>query len=298
MYEGVPAIKKPPVKQIAANDVGRRLDFLSPQRRKLVQPILDKPSEYVLLSLRQVARKLRADPSTVLRSIRALGFHQYAEFRAYLHERVVAFATSAEPIEYRPRGGGLADLIRSSVDCDIGNLKELLHSLEPPRVIAVAKKIWAARRVVVLAGDMTASLGTYCAYTLAMLGFNVFSASTPGEMVHRTRSLNSQDVAIAITYRRGLAYTVDGFQQASQKGAYCVGLSDSHLSPIAPLANEFFITPTDRVAFADSYCSCMALINVILVAVANQRRNVTTKLLEEAAVEQRTGRRFFKKQSQ
>ncbi len=276
-------------------DAARRLEFLSPRRRASIQPIFEKPSDYVLLSLRQVARRLHADPSTVLRTLRALGFRQYAEFRAYLHERVVAFATSAEPTEYRPRGSGVLNLIRSSVACDINNLKEFQNSLDPARVIAIAKRVWAARRIVILAGDMTASLGMYLEYTLAMLGFNAASASTPGEMVHRTRAVRKQDVVFAITYRRGLAHTVEALQQASEKGAYCIGISDSYLSPIVKLCNEFFITPTDRVAFADSYTSGMALINVTLVAVANQKRQLTNRLLREAAKEQRTGRRFFVK---
>lgn len=274
-------------------DVARRLEFLPQQRRKSIEPILKKPGDYVLLSLREVARKLHADASTILRTVHALGFAHYSDFRAYLHERVVAFATSAEPIDYKPRYSGIGGLIRSSVDCDLNNLKELQVSLDSSRVSAIARKLWSARKVVILAGDMTASLGMYFDYTLSMLGFNVAVASTPGEMVHRTRSLGKVDVAIAITYRRGLVYTVEAFEQASRKGAYCIGISDSSLSPIAPVSDEFFITPTDRVAFADSYVSGMAFINAFLVAVMNQNRAAVDRLLKEAAEEQRTGRRFY-----
>ncbi len=278
-------------------DVSRRLEFLPAQRRKSIEPILSKPGDYVLLSLREVARKLHADPSTILRTVHALGFRHYADFRGYLHERVIAFATSAEAIDYKPRYSGILGLIRSSVDCDLSNLKELQNSLDPARILAVANKLWRARKIVILAGDMTASLGMYFEYTLSMLGFNAVAASTPGEMVHRTRSLGKPDVIVAITYRRGLVYTVEAVQQASRKGAYCVGVSDSFLSPIAAICDAFFITPTDRVAFADSYTSGMAFINATLVAVANRRRKAVDRLLEEAAEEQRTGRRFYIKEN-
>jgi DNA-binding MurR/RpiR family transcriptional regulator len=274
-------------------DVKRQLEFLPSERRQSIQAIFDKPSEYVLLSLRQVARKLHADPSTILRTLRALGFRHYADFRSYLHERVVAFATSSEPVEYTLPRSGVVGIVRSSVDCDLRNLKELRNSLDPNRVQQVAKRLWAARRIVIVAGDMTASLGAYLEYTLSMLGFNVFRASSAGEMMHRTRSVRKQDVVIAITYRRGLVYTVEAFKQASKKGAYCVGISDSFLSPLVELSDQFFITPTDRAAFADSYASGMAFINALLTAVVNVRRKDADAILKETAEEQRTGSRFY-----
>src|ERR1700689_4843127 len=79
-----------------ASEVSRRLEFLPALRRKSIQPVFERPGDYVLLSLRQVARKLRVDPSTLLRTLRSLGFGRYADFRTYLHARTVAFVTSLE----------------------------------------------------------------------------------------------------------------------------------------------------------------------------------------------------------
>jgi DNA-binding MurR/RpiR family transcriptional regulator len=277
-------------------DVTRRLERLPTQRRKSVQPIFEKPGDFVLLSLRQIARKLHADPSTVLRTLRVLGFDHFADFRAYLHERVVAFATSSEPV-YVPSQSGPLGLIRSSIECDLNNLKELADSLDPAKFMAVAKRVWEARRVVVLTGDMAVSLGTYFEYTLCMLGLNASRASTAGEMVHRTRALGKHDVVIAITYRRGLAHTVEAFRHASRNGAFCVGISDSYLSPLVDFSDEFFITATDRVSFADSYVSGMALLNAMLVAITSERPAASRALIQETAEEQRTGHRFYSKEA-
>jgi RpiR family carbohydrate utilization transcriptional regulator len=98
-----------------------------------------------------------------------------------------------------------------------------------------------------------------------------------------------------VSYGRGLVYTVESLRQASRKGAYCVGISDSFLSPLVGLCDEFFITPTDRVSFADSYTAAMAFFNALLVAMANVRRKSIYPLLKEVAEEQRTGTRFYVK---
>jgi DNA-binding MurR/RpiR family transcriptional regulator len=274
-------------------EIFRRLEFLPTHRRSSLQPVFDKPREYVLLSLRQLAHNLRLDPSTLLRVLRSLGFRQFADFRAYLHERAVALATSIEAMEQRPQHSGLPGLIQSSLDRDLNNLRELRNSLDPEKVVSLAKRIWGARRVVVLAGDMTASLGSYFEYTHAMLGFNMVSATTPGEMIHRTRPLNKQDVVIAITFGRGLIHTVEALRQASRKGAHCAGISDSYLSPIVGLCKDFFVTPTDRISFANSYASAMAFINALLVAVTNLKRQTIYDRLKEVTAEQQTGARFY-----
>jgi DNA-binding MurR/RpiR family transcriptional regulator len=274
-------------------NISMRMDALQGQRRQVIQPIFDRPRDYVLLSLRQMARKLGEDPSTLLRTIRALGFRHYSEFRAYLHDRVVTFATSLEAMEQSPRRSGVPGLIQQSIERDLENLKQLRNSLDPASVIKVANKIATARSVLILAGDMAANLGKYLEYTLSMVRANVLIAITPGEMVHRVRFLGKRDVVIAITYRRGLRQTVEALEAASKSGAYCAGVSGGFLSPLVSFCDDFFVTPIECVSFADSYASGMAFINALLVAVASQRRQSTTNLLKKVSEEQRTGQRFY-----
>ncbi|MGC1782992.1 MAG: MurR/RpiR family transcriptional regulator [Acidobacteriaceae bacterium] len=279
----------------AEAEIARNLESLSTQQREFILQTFERPGDYVLLSLRQVARKLGVDPSTFLRWLRVVGFHQYAEFRAYLHERSITQATSIEALEKTPHDTGLPALVRNSIQGDLKNLHALENLIEPARLLTLARKLWSARRIVILAGDMSASLGVYLEYTLSMIGFDATNAATPGEMVHRTRSVQKSDVVIAITYGRGHIYTIGALTQAARKGAFCAGISDSYLSPIAELCNEFFITPTDRVSFATSYTSAMAFVNAVLVVIASLRKQSLYPLLQEISEEQRTGDRFYQR---
>jgi DNA-binding MurR/RpiR family transcriptional regulator len=277
-------------------EIARKLGALSPQQREYLQPIFDHPRDFILLSLRQVARKLDVDPSTLLRWLRSLGFIQYADFRIYLHERGIATATSIEGLQSAPRRTGLPGLIQKSIDGDFKNLNALRDALDPPQLLAVAHKLWRARRIVVLASDMSASLGLYLEYTLSMIGLDILYAATPGEMVHRTRSMRKGDVLIAITYGRGHSHTIEALAQAARKGAYCIGISDSYLSPLVDMVDQFFITPTDRVSFATSYTSAMAFLNALLVVMTGVRKGRLRPVLDEISEEQRTSGRFYLKE--
>ncbi len=122
------------------------------------------------------------------------------------------------------------------------------------------------------------------------------AAVTPGSIVHLVRTAGKNDVVIAISNRRGLRQTVEGFQQAREKGAYCVGLTDTLMSPIGRLAHEAFLASIESPSFSSSYVAPMALLNTILVACANYRRGRAIALLKEAEKEQRTGFRWYREE--
>lgn len=223
-----------------------------------------------------------------------MGFKRYRDFQQYLHEYTIAFSTSLEALEKgSERAKGTEGLIQASIKRDMDNLKQLQNTLDPSRVIAVAHKLYEARRILIIGGDMVTALVTYLDYNLAMLGLNVVRAIQPGEINHRVRTMTKHDVAIGISFGRGLRQTVEGLKEARANGAYCVAVSDTFISPIAKYADQFFLTPTERLSFADSYVACMALMNIFLIACANVERRSTMTLLKKVAQEQRTGYRWY-----
>jgi DNA-binding MurR/RpiR family transcriptional regulator len=113
-------------------------------------------------------------------------------------------------------------------------------------------------------------------------------------VIHTTRSVGRKDVVIAISFRRGLRQTVEGMRQAGSNGAYCVGITDTLVSPIARYADEFFLVSVEG-SYGTSYTAPVALLNVLLVACANYRRARVMRLLKEADKEQRTGFRWYTK---
>jgi DNA-binding MurR/RpiR family transcriptional regulator len=121
----------------------------------------------------------------------------------------------------------------------------------------------------------------------------IFTATSAGRITHLSRSVNKQDLALAITFRRGLRQTVEGAQQARLHGAYCVGVSDTYLSPLARECDELFVASTESTSFGASYVAPIALLDAILAACAQYRRPQTLALVKEIAEEQRKGFRWY-----
>src|SRR5450432_2267843 len=279
--------------QAPIQHLAERIEGLSTKRQEIVRPILEQPREYVLLSVRALATRLGTDPATIVRIVRGLGFETYRDFQRHLHELSLAFATSLDTMRATGQNGNMPAYIRESIEQDAKNLQGLKNSLDARRMTNLAKRLYSARRIVLLAGDLAAYLAGYFEYQLSVVGLPVFAATSAGRIAHLVRTANKQDLIVAISFRRGLRQTVEGAQQARARGAYCVGIADTFLSPLARECDELFIASVESTSFAASYTAPIALLNAILATCAQYRRAQTLVMVKELAEEQRKGFRWY-----
>ena len=279
--------------QATTLNLAERIDHLSIKRQEIIRPILEHPREYVLLSVRAMAARLKTDPATIVRIVRGLGFGSYREFQRHLHEVSLAYATSLDTMQSGGGDGSMPSHVRESLEQDLKNLQGLKNSLDAHRLVTLAKRFYDARRIVLLAGDLALQLAHYFEYQISLLGLPIFVATSAGRTLHLVRTVNKQDLVIAISFRRGLRQTVEGAQQARLRGAYCVGISDTYISPLARESDEIFLASIESTSFGASYAAPVALMNAILAAVGQYRRTQTLALAKELAEEQRKGVRWY-----
>ena len=267
---------------------------LSPRRRDLIRPVLDRPRDYVLLSARKLADAVGGDAMAVLRTIRGMGFEGFRDFRRYLHELALVQATQLDAMENGfASDSDVSAHLEDSLARDAQNLSAIRRSLDAARITAVAARLYEARRIVLIGGDLASTLVTFLHYNLTVIDLPAAACTRPGEVVHAVRGLQKSDLVIAITFRRGLRQTVEGLRQARAKGAFCVGVTDTHLSPLARFAHEYFVTPVRSALYGVSYVAPMAFLNTLLVACAASQRARTIQMLKAADAEQRTGFRWY-----
>ncbi len=271
-----------------------RIRLLSPKRQQVIRPVFERPREFVLMSVRAVAQRLKTDPATMVRIVRGMKFESYREFQHYVHELSIARATSLDTMQTGPAGkSAISTQVRASLDQDIKNLNRLARQIDPQRIAALVRRLYSARRVVLLGGDLAANLVNFLEHLLIILGLPVTSAKSPAEVVHKVRMLGKRDLVIAVSHGRGLRQTVEGLRQARANGAYCVGITDTLVSPIGEFAHEFFLTSIAAPSFGSSYVAPMALFNIIVLACANHRRSRTLKLVRQLEDEERHGFRWY-----
>ena len=272
--------------------VSARLSLLSAKRREVIQPALEHPRECVLLSVRALAERLGTDPATMVRIVRGMQFASYRDFQHYLHELSIAHATSLDTMQSGSRRT-VPMQSRVALEQDQKNLNRLAQSLDPNQVIGLVKRIYKARKIVLLGGDLAANLVNFLGHHLMMLGLPVSTATYPAEVVHRVRLVGKKDLVIGISYGRGLRQTVEGLRQARANHAYCVGVTNTLVSPIVQFSDECFLTAVDSPSFVTSYVAPVALFHVILAACANYKQSRTLALMKKVADEERHGFRWY-----
>src|SRR5258707_645523 len=146
-----------------------RIEQLSAKRQEVIRPILEHPREYVLLSVRAVAKRLHTAPAHVVRLVRGPGFSTYREFQHHLHELSLAFATSLDTMQAGSRDSNMPAYVRDSLGQDLKNLQGLKNSLDAQRLAALAKRFYDARRILLLGSDLAACAQYRRPHTLALL---------------------------------------------------------------------------------------------------------------------------------
>src|ERR1700682_1407699 len=180
---------------------------LSIKRQEIIRPIVEHPREFVLLSVRALAKRLKTDPATIIRIVHGLEFGSYKEFQHHLHELSLVYATSQDTMLKSQPGDSKHSAVTECVYADLKNLQGFKNSVEPARYTALAKRIYATRRVVLIAGDLATVLADYLGYQLNLLGLPIFVATSAGAVTHTVRAMTKKDVLIAISFRRGLRQT-------------------------------------------------------------------------------------------
>jgi RpiR family carbohydrate utilization transcriptional regulator len=274
-----------------------RLEELSEKRQHIIRPALESPREFVLLNVRDMARRLATGPATIVRIVQALGFRSFKDFKHYLHDLSVTSATILDSMEAAGKTTRTPKILRGSKKQIQQNLAFVLDQVDLQQVLNIAVRIHEAKRIFLLGGDMASSLVDYMEYHLTIAGLPVVAAVTPGRATHLVRSTGEDDIVIGISFRRGLRMTIEGIQRAKQNGAYCIGITDSMLSPLARFSNELVIVPTNSLSFAASYVAPIALIDLITAAVGSLRRKQVVDRLQEADHEQKHGYRWYQTES-
>jgi len=271
-----------------------RVALLSQKRQETIRPVFDAPRSYVLLSIRDLAKRLKTDPATMVRIVRGMKFNSYREFQHYLHELSITLATSLDTMQTAGVNKfTLPAQVKASLEQDVKNLASFTNTIDARRITAVVRHLYAAKRIVFIAGDLAVNLVRFLEHHLNVLGLPVSSAISPGEIVHKMRHVGPKDVVLAVSFRRGLRQTVEGLRQANANRAYCVAVTDSLLSPMTELADECFLTMVETPSFGASYVAPIALFNAIVVACSNFRRSHTLTLLKKVSEEQKHGSRWY-----
>ena len=272
---------------------------LSDGRRQLLDGILGSLDETVFLSSRELATRFDTDAATIVRTTQALGYGQFADFARDLREH---FLTHVNPYRIMAREvtvhRGAAFHVQACLERDAQNVRDAQQSLDPAVLAEVGARVYRARHIVVIAGDLEHSLAEFLAYTLSALGLTASAPRGEGLTLHLQRALAADDAVIAIGFRRCLRVPVEAVEAARKAGAYTVAITDAATTPLARRVETSLLVPIEGESYVSSYAPTMLALNALAVACAHANPKRTLKVLQPTEAEYEHGARWYREPAQ
>lgn len=259
-------------------------DALSSRFQDAARWVIDHPADVALLTTREQARRAGVSPATMTRLAQRFGLEGYDDIRKLhadaMRRRSESFRGRAEELLHRRDVEGDAALVQDIFSALTRHLQVLSSPSAIKRFTTAAERIAAADRVFCLGLRSTFSVAYIFHYVRSLFGAtSVLVDGAGGTGIDVLRTIGSGDVLLVVTVRPYSRETVKAARYASARRAKIILLTDSEVSPVAPIADETLIVGTETPSFFHSMAPAFAAVECLAALVAARQGSKTLKSL-------------------
>lgn len=258
-----------------------RYDSFSGRLQQVARHVLDHPDDLALETLTVIADRAKVQPSAIVRFAKALGFSGASPMQRLLRdgllakhatlgygERVRRFNTSVN----RTTDGEAGALLAEFVEGDTLALQNLRQTVSKTDIDAGIKLINQAATVYVMGFRRSLPVASYLAYSLQQVGKRVFFLDGVGGLaLQQARTIQQDDLLIAISYHPYAEETINATEAAGAAGAKVLAISDSLVGPIAKVATLVLQVRDSDVRNFRSLAASLCLAQTLVVGLAFER---------------------------
>jgi DNA-binding MurR/RpiR family transcriptional regulator len=259
---------------------------LAPAEQRVARRVLDDPAAVAASTISALAADCDTSETTVVRFCRALGVSGYPALR-------MALATELGRAERDGRvdrvsgdigpGDDLDEVVQKIAFADARAVEETAQQLDVDALHRVIEAIVAARRVDIFGVAASAIVGLDLQQKLHRIGHTAFAWSDPHVALTSAALLGPEDVAIGVSHTGATQDTVDAVEQARERGATTVAVTNFPRSPLASIADEVLTTAARETTFRSgataSRLAQLTVIDCVFVGVAQRTFDSTQRAL-------------------
>lgn len=260
-------------------------EHLTASDRRIIEVMLGQQSEAVYLSAAQLAERAQVHETTATRLARKLGFSGYPELRAQLQKELLvgqdAAARMRRSVSKVADGSYLFDLVQG----ELAALEQLTRSIAQEDVDIASDMIVAARRIYIFAQGHATSISAFLQRRLDRFGMiTVLLTGRGRDIAERLTSLGSEDLVLALAFRRQPTDYAALMAHAAQTGARTLLISDLAGPTMTPPAGHLLAAPRGRTGTEfQTPIVPMTIVNAILLTIAGRHERQVVPKLEELA---------------
>ncbi|MBW1982597.1 MAG: MurR/RpiR family transcriptional regulator [Deltaproteobacteria bacterium] len=255
-------IQSVPIPLEVLNEISRRKDEFTPRQRIFAEYVLQNPESLAFLSITDLAKEARVSQATIIRFCNALGYDGYAQLAREAQQAIqvelgtVGRFRLVREMRRESNGNPPRSSFERVVVQEIENLTFLAKSIKIADFYHCLDMMAEADRICVIGCLSSTSLAVFFGYTLSKLKPEVDVIHGHGVMSSAIcQRLSEKSLVFLIAFPRYPRETVELGELAASRGARIVAITNSHISPIVPLADLVFFLPVGIPSFVDAYAS-------------------------------------------
>ncbi len=245
---------------------------LSKSHRRIAECIVTHYDKAAFMTASRLGEYVGVSESTVVRFAAALGYEGYPQLQKALQELIRHRLTASQRFEMTSDMDHTQMLSRV-LKADMQNIRATLDELDLTAFEDAIDLILAARHVYVLGLRASAPLAQFMAHYLNFI-FPSVTLVTSGvsDIFEQISRIGEGDLLIGISFPRYTSRTIEAMRFARGRGASLIAITDGPLSPLHAAADLCLTAKSDMASFVDSLAAPLSLINALIVAVGQRRR--------------------------
>jgi DNA-binding MurR/RpiR family transcriptional regulator len=249
-----------------------------PRQLKRIASYMSQQSERIMVDrISDIARECEVHPSAIVRFSQRFGFSGFSEMQALFREAYTDKATPVQNHQQRIRSmianksqktsdGALA---RDCIDATLAGIERLGLELDDVAFTKAVDLIVGADNIYVIGVRRSFAVADYLVYNLQHTRKRIHLVSgIGGSYREQIRSVQANDLVIAISYTPYAKETQHCLRYARQQNADSLILTDSTLSPLAKGANTVLLVNEGSSFAFRSLSATLCLCQALFIAVA------------------------------
>ena len=249
-----------------------------PRQLKRIASYISQQSDRIMVDrISDIARECEVHPSAIVRFSQRFGFSGFSEMQALFRSAYTHKASPVQNYQQRIRSmiadqsqqASAGDLARECIDATRSGIERLGRELDDAAFEKAVDLIVNADNIYVVGVRRSFAVADYLVYNLQHTQKKIHLVSgLGGSYREQMRSVRASDLVIAISFVPYAKETQHCLRFARQQQANTLILTDSHLSPLAKLADSVLLINEGSALAFRSLSATLCLCQALFVAVA------------------------------
>ncbi len=268
------------------DQITEQMNAFTPRLRRLAEYVLRNPEDLAFLSITDLAKRAGVSQASVVRFCNELGYNGYANMAREAQQAIQTELSTAGRFRLvrRMQTNGTTEPPASPFERIVGqeieNLINLSKGIKIVDFYRCVEMMSRADRICIIGCMASTSLAAFFGYMLSKIFPQVDVLHGGGSMASAVcNRLTEKSLVFLISFPRYPKETVELGRLAADRGVQLVAITNSHISPVVPLASLSFFLPVNIPSFVDAYAAPVVFINALVTELSERHPEKTQQAL-------------------